>query len=121
MLYGRYVFLREEEELLKGVEAFPDIFSSLYDYLVIVNDFNALRYSNRIQNRFDALTRIVRSLNRIQQDKDVIHQSRLAGCDHNPRLKELERKHCLMHHIQQLKRGVHVYTRHFKINLPYNL
>ena len=129
MLYGRYLLLKEEEELLKGVRMFPDVFASLYDYLAVMDGFNTSKYSGRYNGRALAscmfkgreLSRILRSLNHIEQDKEVILQSKLAGCEHDLRFKALERKHCLMYHIQQLRREINTYAGAFKIKFPYNL
>ena len=71
MLYGRYLLLKEEEELLKGVRMFPDVFASLYDYLAVMEGFNTSKYSGRYNGRALAscmfkgreLSRILRSLN----------------------------------------------------------
>ena len=120
MLYGRYILSKEEEELLHGIRAFPDVFSSLYAYLGVVGEFAVLKH-NSPRKRNQRLIRILADLNNLRADDDVILQSRFAGCEHDSRFKNLERKHCLMHHVQQLRREVYVYAKAIGESIPYNV
>ena len=135
MLYGHYLLSMEEGELLRGVEAFPDVFSSLYDYLPIVEDFRILKRSSvwlgvtrmRLnENESVGLRKLLERLRKLEGDEDVAMQSKLAGGEGNylfidsgrKLLKNLERRHCLSHHIQELRRNIHYYAQAYGENLP---